>query len=93
MGTVNYMAPEQRQDAGRVDARADVYSYGVVLYEMFTGELPLGRFLEPTKKNRSLDRRLDPVIMRALEPDARRRYPRVREIVEVLEQVKKTAAS
>lgn len=92
MGTVNYMAPEQRQDAGRVDARADVYSYGVVLYEMFTGELPLGRFLEPSKKNRSLDRRLDTVIMRALEPDARRRYPRVREIVEVLEQVKKSAA-
>jgi serine/threonine-protein kinase len=92
MGTVNYMAPEQRQDAGRVDARADVYSYGVLLYEMFTGELPLGRYPEPSKKNRALDRRLDAVILRALEPDARRRYPRVREIVEVLETVKKTAA-
>jgi serine/threonine protein kinase len=92
MGTVNYMAPEQRQDAGRVDARADVFSYGVVLYEMLTGELPLGRYLEPSKKNRSLDRRLDPVIMRALEPDARRRYPRVRELVEVLETVRKTAS-
>ncbi|MCK6547376.1 serine/threonine protein kinase [Myxococcota bacterium] len=92
MGTVNYMAPEQRQDAGRVDARADVFSYGVVLYEMFTGELPLGRFPEPTKRNRSLDKRLDPIIMRALEPDARRRYPRVREIVEVLETVRRTTS-
>lgn len=89
MGTVNYMAPEQRQDAGRVDQRADVYSFGVLIYEMFTGELPLGRFAEPSKKNKALDGRVDPVIMRALEPDARRRYPRVREIVDVLEAVRR----
>lgn len=89
MGTVNYMAPEQRQDAGRVDQRADVFSYGVLLYEMFTGELPLGRYADPSKRNKSLDRRLDTVIMRALEPDARRRYPRVREIVEVLETIRR----
>ncbi len=84
MGTVNYMAPEQRQDAGRVDQRADVFSYGVLLYEMFTGELPLGRFQEPSKKNPHLDAALDGPLMRALEPDARRRPPRVREIVDVL---------
>jgi serine/threonine protein kinase len=89
MGTVNYMAPEQRQDAGRVDQRADVFSYGVLLYEMLTGELPLGRYLEPSKRNRALDKRLDPVIMRALEPDPRRRYPRAKEIVEVLDAVRR----
>lgn len=87
MGTVNYMAPEQRQDAGRVDQRADVYSFGVLLYEMFTGELPIGRVGDPSTRNKQLDRRLDTVIMRALEPDARRRYPRVREVLTVLEQV------
>lgn len=87
MGTVNYMAPEQRQDAGRVDQRADVYSFGVLLYEMFTGELPIGRYADPSKRNKQLDRRVDPVIMRALEPDARRRYPRVRELLSVLESV------
>lgn len=89
MGTVNYMAPEQRQDAGRVDQRADVFSFGVLLYEMFTGELPIGRYADPSKRNKSLDKRLDGAIMRALEPDARRRYPRVREIVEVLEAVRR----
>ena len=89
MGTVNYMAPEQRQDAGRVDQRADVFSYGVLLYEMLTGELPLGRYPEPSKRNRSLDRRVDPVVMRALELDARRRFPRVREVVNVLDQVRR----
>jgi serine/threonine-protein kinase len=89
MGTVNYMAPEQRQDAGRVDQRADVFSYGVLLYEMFTGELPIGRFQDPSKKNKQLDRRVDPVLMKALEPDARRRYPRVRELLSVLELVAK----
>ena len=89
MGTVNYMAPEQRQDAGRVDQRADVFSYGVLLYEMLTGELPIGRYPEPSRRNRSLDRRVDPVIMRALEMDARRRFPRVREVVDVLDQVRR----
>lgn len=85
MGTVNYMAPEQRQDAGRVDQRADVYSYAVMIYEMLTGALPLGRFPEPSKKNPSVDPRLDTVLMQALEPDARRRPPRVQGIMEALQ--------
>lgn len=87
MGTVNYMAPEQRQDAGRVDQRADVFSFGVLLYEMFTGELPLGSFAKPTEKNPHLDARLDDVILRALEPEPRRRFPRVREMVDGIEAV------
>ena len=87
MGTVNYMAPEQRQDAGRVDQRADVFSFGVLLYEVFTGELPIGRFDKPSAKNPHLDARLDSVILRALDPDARRRFPRVREMLETLSEV------
>ncbi|MFO0728435.1 MAG: protein kinase [Myxococcota bacterium] len=87
MGTVNYMAPEQRQDAGRVDQRADIFSYGVVVYELLTGELPIGRFPTPAERNTALDRRLDPVVLRALDQDPRRRYPFVREMVDKIEAV------
>ena len=87
MGTVNYMAPEQRQDAGRVDQRADIFSYGVVVYELLTGELPIGRFPTPAERNPALDRRLDPVVLRALDQDPRRRYPFVREMVDKIEAV------
>jgi serine/threonine protein kinase len=40
LGTVPYMAPEQFRDAKNVDVRADIYSFGIVLFEMLTSELP-----------------------------------------------------
>lgn len=84
MGTVNYMAPEQRKDAGRVDQRADVYSYGVLLYEMLTGELPIGRFAEPNRLNPRIHAPLNDALTKSLEPDARRRFVRVRDIVDAI---------
>lgn len=49
MGTLDYMAPESRNTNAAVDARADLYAVGVVLYEMVTGMLPLGYFRPPSE--------------------------------------------
>jgi serine/threonine-protein kinase len=67
MGTANYMAPEQRKDAKRADHRADLYSFGVMAYELLTGELPIGRFLPPSKLAQGLDPRWDALVERCLE--------------------------
>jgi tRNA A-37 threonylcarbamoyl transferase component Bud32 len=86
MGTPHYMAPEQVEKPGEVDHRADIYSVGVVFYEMLTGELPLGRF-EPPSKKPGVDARLDHVVMCALEKDPQRRYQQAGEISSAVETV------
>jgi predicted Ser/Thr protein kinase len=66
VGTPGYSAPEQKSNPQRVDSRADIYSLGVVFYEMLTGELP-GKKIEAPSKKVQIDVRLDEVVMRALE--------------------------
>lgn len=79
MGTLRYMAPEQMDGAHDVDHRADIYSLGVVFYEMLTGEIPMGRFAPPSKKV-AVDVRLDEVVLRALEREPEQRYQHASEV-------------
>ncbi|MCC6233891.1 MAG: protein kinase [Verrucomicrobiales bacterium] len=79
VGTPHYMAPEQVERPTTVDHRADIYSLGVVFYELLTGELPLGKFPPPSTKA-SIDPRLDAVVLRSLEKEPARRYQRAGEV-------------
>jgi predicted Ser/Thr protein kinase len=86
LGTPHYMAPEQVERPGDVDHRADIYSLGVVFYELLTGELPLGRFAAPSTKA-YLDQRIDDIVFRALAKERELRQQsagQVREEVEGL---------
>jgi hypothetical protein len=73
LGTVAYMAPEQRAGAD-VDARADLFSVGVMLYEAVTGRVPLGAFPPASRAARGFSRAFDRVIERLLAPDPEGRF-------------------
>jgi len=79
MGTPQYMAPEQIERPADVDHRADIYSLGVVFYQMLTGELPTGRFAVPSQKVQ-IDVRLDEVVLKALEREPEKRYQQVSQV-------------
>jgi serine/threonine protein kinase len=79
VGTPHYMAPEQVEQPGIVDHRADIYSLGVVFYEMLTGELPLGKFAPPSHRVR-VDVRLDEVVLHTLEKEPARRYQQASQV-------------
>jgi eukaryotic-like serine/threonine-protein kinase len=78
IGTPAYMAPEQRC-GGDVTARADIFSLGLVAYEMVTGRLPVGSGLEGVPRGWAQP------LQRALEADSARRYGDPRQLVSTLE--------
>lgn len=84
MGTMSYMAPEQRRDAHAVDQRADLYSAGVVLYELLTGEVPAGRFELPSRLRAGVPKAIDQVLERALAAEPRDRFQSAEEMAQAL---------
>ena len=100
MGTVDYMAPEQHEDAKRVTPRADVYSLAMTLYEMLAGRLPWdssvdavavlsakrrGRFAPPSHFAPGIPAQVVKALMPALDPDPKCRYSSVSELRDALE--------
>ncbi|MGE0479585.1 MAG: protein kinase [Phycisphaerae bacterium] len=100
IGTPAYFAPEQvRGETDGVDTRTDVYSLGVILYDLLTGELPypvrgsLADLLHaiqtvepaaPSRRNRKLPRDLDIIALKSLAKDPRQRYQSVDALAEDL---------
>jgi len=71
-GTPKYMAPEQNRGEGKMDYRVDIYSLGVMTFELLTGELPL--FKKPSQLNAKLNSNIDKVIFKALATNPNERY-------------------
>jgi serine/threonine protein kinase len=73
MGTYNYMSPEQRDSADNVTTKSDIYSVGVLMYKLFTNEIPIGNFPEPSRLNSEISPALDRIILQCLMPDPEQR--------------------
>jgi uncharacterized protein YndB with AHSA1/START domain/predicted Ser/Thr protein kinase len=91
-GTLGYMAPEQLTQPESVDHRADIFSTGVVFYEMLSKELPRSDRVPPSRKV-DTDPRLDPIVLRALEHERDRRYQAARELHSEVTAVARTPDS
>jgi serine/threonine protein kinase/tetratricopeptide (TPR) repeat protein len=102
VGTVSYMSPEQAR-AKDLDARTDIFSFGVVLYEMATGQMPfrgdstaeifdciLNRVpTAPVRLNSQLPAKLEDIISKALEKDRSLRYQHAADMRTDLQRLKR----
>ncbi|HZJ14758.1 MAG TPA: serine/threonine-protein kinase, partial [Chthoniobacteraceae bacterium] len=79
LGSAPYMAPEQHERPHDADHRADIYSLGVVIYEMLTGELPLGRFPAPSERA-AVSARIDEIVFQTLEKERELRQQSAKEV-------------
>jgi formylglycine-generating enzyme required for sulfatase activity/tRNA A-37 threonylcarbamoyl transferase component Bud32 len=87
MGTPFYMSPEQLKNSASVDARADLYSVGVVLYEILTGNVPTGVPKPASQLTREVPPALDPIVAKCVDPDPDKRYQSATELRAALRPV------
>lgn len=80
MGSLTYMSPEQQTNPSEVDHRTDIYSLGGIMYEIFTGSKPVGRFEEPKELVKGFDPAFSDAIMKCLHPKPNERYQKITEL-------------
>lgn len=94
MGTLGYISPEQLYNSNKVDSRADIFSFGAMLYEFFTKKLPFEGEniaevimnimtltpIPPSKYNINIHPKIEDLILKCLDKDPEKRYQKFKEI-------------
>ena len=91
MGTPFYMSPEQIRSSADVDLRADIYSVGVVLYEILTGNVPSGVPKPASQLSREVPPALDQIVAKCVDVDPDKRYRNAGELRAALRPVLEAA--
>ncbi len=87
MGTPYYMSPEQLRNSRDVDARADIYSVGVVLYEVLTGNMPTGVPRPASQMLKEIPPAMDGIVAKCVDPDPEKRFQNASELRAALQPV------
>jgi tRNA A-37 threonylcarbamoyl transferase component Bud32 len=93
MGTPYYMSPEQLRNSHEVDQRADLYSVGVVLYEVLTGNMPTGVPRPASQMLREIPPAMDEIVARCVDPDPAKRFQNATELRAALKPIMEIVAS
>ena len=93
MGTLAYLAPEQRVSSKRVDERADIFSLGAILYELIMGFPPLGSFPRPKELKPDWPPLVTEVLDRCLRPDPGQRFSQANEVAEQIDSIVSSLSS